>query len=494
MDRVSTAASGTGSASDRSVPLGEASGTWVRRLTTGPAGRAAIVFLGVTAASLIGIWSRASLPLASFWPANAVLLGMLVRWPGLRHWSSWIAAAVAFYAADLVTGNDLEVTTALTVPNLLGPIVGVAIYRRLGDEDRRLRTPDSILKLVGVSVIAGLGAAVPGAFAGVHYFDMALGDAFIVWLISESAMHLLVLPVLLSLPSVDRFSRRDARRDEDRTLSSALTRVGPASAVAASFGLSLAIGGPGAMMFCVPALLWSASRSGVFETACLAQLSVGGYLLALAHGHLDIDLEWFSAPARVSVQGGLSTLALGPLIVAVIAGERERRLRAVERLAERDGLTGVLARRAFMAAAEEALAQRKATAVMMLDVDHFKAINDGYGHPTGDAVLRSIAAALSMGLRDADLIGRLGGEEFALVLPGIQQPTAVGLAETLRRDCAAVVAAEVGLEVTVSIGLRHVPALEAAADLHIVLAEADSALYQAKRGGRNRTVVADVTG
>lgn len=464
--------------------------TFVGRLPL--ACRVIVVFLAVFVSCLFGIWSRASLPLASFWTANAVLLGLFVRWPSLRHWLSWTAAVVAYLLADLLTGSELEVTVAFTVANLMGPIVGLAIYQRLPENDRRLKTPDSIMKLVLVALTAGVASAVPGSLGTVAYFDLSIGNAFMVWVISEMASHLLVLPVMLSMPSADELVKTAAlRRSTDRTLGSLIDRFGPALAVAATFMVSLAVGGPGSLMFCIPALLWSAIRSGVFETACLSQVTVAGYLVALAFGYSDIDLEWLSPTARASVQGGLATLSLGPLIAAVATGDQQRKLRAVERIADRDGLTGVLTRRAFLEAAEDVIQSPMDTAVMMLDVDHFKAVNDTYGHAAGDSVLRLIADALTQSGRDSDLIGRMGGEEFALVLPGIHSSMVYSMAETLRLNCAEAVRSRLGLEVTVSIGLCIVnpTAAKTRPTLAEALAEADAALYRAKRNGRNQTVV-----
>jgi diguanylate cyclase (GGDEF)-like protein len=167
-------------------------------------------------------------------------------------------------------------------------------------------------------------------------------------------------------------------------------------------------------------------------------------------------------------------------------------------LALTDGLTGVMNRRAItdLAARELARARRGETPVafMLLDVDHFKRINDTHGHPAGDAVLAQLVQRLRDAMRDYDTIGRWGGEEFLLVLPGLSLAHQEGRrrAENLRR-CVAGQPFDIGtgtpLAVTCSAGVVAVPA-GAGETLEAVIARADAALYDAKRGGRDRAVFA----
>ena len=158
----------------------------------------------------------------------------------------------------------------------------------------------------------------------------------------------------------------------------------------------------------------------------------------------------------------------------------------------RDPLTGLHNRR-FLDEAAEALA-RQATrreaplAVAMLDVDHFKRLNDGHGHAVGDAVLRDIGALLSTRLRRSDIACRYGGEEFLIVLPDCDAVQAWGRMDALRRLIVARrLGGITGHRVTCSIG---VAALGPGADIAAAIADADQALYDAKRTGRNRVVVA----
>lgn len=163
--------------------------------------------------------------------------------------------------------------------------------------------------------------------------------------------------------------------------------------------------------------------------------------------------------------------------------------------ARQDPLTGLPNRAGFAEAAALALAHAAANgrpvAAAMLDLDRFKRINDGWGHAAGDAVLRGAAHALRGALRPGDVLARMGGEEFALVLPGLSAEAALPLLDRLREAVRAGVphpggAAQV---VTLSGGVAAVPHPHMAA-LEEALAAADAALYTAKQAGRNRALIA----
>jgi eukaryotic-like serine/threonine-protein kinase len=165
----------------------------------------------------------------------------------------------------------------------------------------------------------------------------------------------------------------------------------------------------------------------------------------------------------------------------------------VRRLATIDGLTGLYNRRHFFAEAtgQFRVARRygRPIAAIMIDVDHFKRINDAHGHPVGDEVIRVLARRLRATVRDGDVLCRYGGEEFALLTPETG-PTAEQLAERLRQVVnAEPVPTPVGpLPVTISLGVAHLR--EADFDLDQLIARADAALYEAKQSGRNRLAVA----
>ncbi|WP_315833051.1 GGDEF domain-containing protein [Bradyrhizobium prioriisuperbiae] len=170
----------------------------------------------------------------------------------------------------------------------------------------------------------------------------------------------------------------------------------------------------------------------------------------------------------------------------------DRTVRAHKAAASIDPLTGLLNRRGFSEATarmieREARAGRPVT-VMIFDIDHFKSINDRFGHPAGDEVLKLFAVVMNANLRITDLIGRIGGEEFAAMLPCSIEETLVA-ADRVReafQNCG-IEADDMPVATTVSIGVAGGPANT---ELDVLLASADTALYRAKRSGRNRVETA----
>jgi diguanylate cyclase (GGDEF)-like protein len=176
--------------------------------------------------------------------------------------------------------------------------------------------------------------------------------------------------------------------------------------------------------------------------------------------------------------------------------ERKFMENELKRLAATDPLTGADNRRSFLEkAAYELLRSQRyehAFALLMLDVDHFKSVNDTYGHKWGDQVLKAIVAKSLKTLRDTDLFGRIGGEEFAIILPESEAEAALEVGERLRQALSEIsISSDKGsIKITVSIGLAM---MEAGNDtLEAILERADAALYKAKQAGRNKLVRGEI--
>lgn len=181
------------------------------------------------------------------------------------------------------------------------------------------------------------------------------------------------------------------------------------------------------------------------------------------------------------------SLVLAGVLVAVLSVLVLRHRRASSRmhgLAMTDELTQLRNRRHVLSRLETLVANGTAGALLIADIDHFKAINDDHGHPVGDEVLRAVAATLRAAVPAGAEIGRLGGEEFVVVLPRTGHATALQVAEQARRAVAALDASKwlPDRGVTISIGVTTFARRD---DLATILRRADEALYEAKRGGRN---------
>jgi diguanylate cyclase (GGDEF)-like protein len=164
----------------------------------------------------------------------------------------------------------------------------------------------------------------------------------------------------------------------------------------------------------------------------------------------------------------------------------------MERMATTDGLTGLFNHRTFQAKADEALAQARRysrkCSLILTDIDHFKSVNDTYGHPMGDLVLRGVAKIIKDKARDTDVVARYGGEEFAVVMPETDARGAQVIAERIREAVKAqVFQTEMGpLKVTLSLGVATCP--DHGTEKQALVDLADQCLYTAKRRGRNQTV------
>jgi diguanylate cyclase (GGDEF)-like protein len=173
-----------------------------------------------------------------------------------------------------------------------------------------------------------------------------------------------------------------------------------------------------------------------------------------------------------------------------------RNLAIAELRASTDALTGLPNQRAVKDTLKRMVAQASRTisplAALLVDLDHFKQINDVHGHDRGDEVLAAVGVALKNIVRDSDFVGRYGGEEFLLLLPSTDRTGAVQLAEALRHAIAAIVVPNMDLPITASVGVGVVP--DDAGDSVTLFRSADRALYAAKRNGRNRVETASTSG
>ena len=177
--------------------------------------------------------------------------------------------------------------------------------------------------------------------------------------------------------------------------------------------------------------------------------------------------------------------------------EIERKNAELEHTATHDLTSGCFTRRAGMIRLSEAMRQANLDAqplvVLMLDIDNFKAVNDGFGHGTGDKVIEAVGATLRSVVRETDIVARHGGDEFVVTMPRCEAAQAMDIAQSVRQAtrerCEASIAELAGFSVTVSIGLAaYAPEIDS--DLSSLMHRADTALYDAKAAGRNTVVLA----
>lgn len=340
--------------------------------------------------------------------------------------------------------------------------------------------------LVGCALSA-VGSALPGALALQWAFGIPAWRGGLMWLSSEMYDMLVFLPLVLAAP------RGWVWQWNFGALLRPLRQASPwpLLALLATEALAFVVDGPGVLGFSMPALVWCAMAYGVFPITVLNLLVCSWKTAVVAMG--SISFVPAQLPAVTSFRLGIALLSLAPLAVAVAHQLRSDALARLEQAVNHDDLTGALSRRTLIERGQR-LVQRlhlqgMPVAVLLMDLDHFKNINDSHGHAQGDAVLREFAALVLRSLRPQDLFGRVGGEEFALILPGTAARHARLIGERLRtqlREYPFALPHGGTLQVTLSVGLHASQPPGPHDSLERLLACADAALYEAKALGRDQ--------
>ncbi|NMH61530.1 GGDEF domain-containing protein [Alteromonas ponticola] len=218
-----------------------------------------------------------------------------------------------------------------------------------------------------------------------------------------------------------------------------------------------------------------------------AVMFLQGVMLLTQPAELNMQLSetWIQVMLLTHMLMTMSTALILPML------QLTRKQIHWERLANTDELTRVLNRRAFLKQVDLSNSTTYKSCLFMIDIDHFKRINDSYGHQAGDEVLKSVARSLQAHIRHRDVVGRLGGEEFAILLPEIDFTEAKKIAERILRGVAdqLIPVNDHLLNVTVSIGVAF--SHQGERDWDSLYSCADRALYQAKDGGRNLIAIHD---
>ncbi len=444
------------------------------------AGFALLVFV----AALVGIYSRMPGTLAAIWPANALLLALLIRFPSAATPATWLAAAVGYLGADLATGSTVSAALLLPSANLLGVLVGFYVFGRATAANRHLDDLRSIGWLSGLVTVPGASSALLGAVGQMVLFGDPFGPSWLSWYAEEVLNYTAVLPLVLTFS--DRGTALLNGPQRRRLVLPTLFLL--ASAVPSWF-----MTGFGTVAFTAPALITVALLSPVFVTAVFLAVAGMWSLILIVHHGSDSAYATL-VPIAPSAQIALAMLGFAPLTIAAVTAERRRTYRVLQQALAHDDLTGAYRRGEFLERAQGAMTKTDAgepAALLMMDLDHFKQLNDTLGHHAGDRALIDFAADVRELTDSGALFARMGGEEFALLLPETDRAGAVDIAERIRfRQQERAHADFDGSMATVSIGLAW--SATSTVPLSELLLVSDEALYQAKTGRRNAVVVADI--
>lgn len=439
--------------------------------------------------SLISIQTRFHGLLATFWLSDAVLLGVLLKYPSRAQQARvWLVAGLAYICAELIAQQSLGV--ALIFWGLQTLSIGLALYllNKKVKNKLNLRRPHSLWQLFISVLLVSIVGAVPSAYLNQYLYGESFFYNWTYWVVAEQLAYIAILPVILAAP---RFSLHALKQLRFKIKTQTFVQLAPLALLCSSTLLGITIGGAGAIAFPVLPLLWCALRYSLFSTYLLTLLFVV-WTFSVAHLELiPLEITPFTQLDSISLRLAIISMALAPIITASIMASRNEALQKLRYLAQHDPLTGLLNQQTFYQQAQQQLDEHLQTqshvCLLILDLDYFKQVNDNYGHAAGDHVIQTLSGKLQHELRDKDIAGRLGGEEFGILLADCAPTQAFNVAERIRASVLnthIAVQNENTLNLTVSIGITYTNHDN---NLKRLLHQADRALYRAKRNGRNRS-------
>ena len=450
---------------------------------------AAVIFF----CCLIGIATRHLTFLASFWPANSVLLGLLIRFPQTRHPISLIGAIVGYLLADTLQDTPFLLNLCLTTANLCYVLTALFLYIKLTSLIRSMHQGYFYLFLFSFCCVGAVSSSLFAAFSLPDFnTKFSLGSFWIDfghWFTAEIQNALLILPAMLSAPVLGEF-KQQIKEFKALTVQESL----PLFSVIFSIVIAYYDTGPGSVLYPIAALIWCALRYRHFSVTIITSVSCAFIIYHVSQNYLLLYPERY-LNNTISIRLGLIMMTIGPLTVSSINMVRTKLIQELQHIIAHDELTSSLTRRQFLQSVQLLQQQAKnsaqTTAFFMLDIDHFKQVNDNYGHQIGDRALQSCVQTIQTMLRPHDLLGRLGGEEFAIFMTDIDTNTAYQAAENIRKRISQT---PIKLEqqndfyIQVSLGI-YICEAENLQSIEHHFKQADDALYQAKRQGRNQVVI-----
>jgi diguanylate cyclase (GGDEF)-like protein len=392
--------------------------------------------VGVILFSLIGILSRPSGELATIWPANAFVLGMMLRIPALAKPLGWVSAGLGFMIADGL-GSGLSVDAMW--PNCCNLVSVAVAYLMLhsaskgGDDFGR---PAAFLQFLSAVVVGSLAAGVASVMLIPPSGSGGQPEAIVYWAASELVNYIALLPVFMYFPSRARradvflvFRRRIRLRD-----------LLPIGALLISLLAIVLIGSPAAVALVIPALLWCAGAYDRFFLALISFAFIICSLIAIRQGYVNVGGPIDSDMDVVATRMGVALVALVPLFVAAaIAMNTDLRLQ-LRGVAELDRITGLSNRRAFMEHGARFYEQSRRgrsspnVALLLMEIDDLKDFVRRHGSMLQIQALKEFGKILRPMATDDILCGRLGNEGFGALLVGFDDAAAAQIAEQIEQS------------------------------------------------------------
>ena len=450
----------------------------------------ALLALGYAAAGKLGLhWALVHASATALWPPTAIALAALV----LRGLGLWPGVLVGAFLVNVSTAGGVATSLGIAAGNTLEAVVGAYLVNRYARGRFAFERSRDIFRF---AALAALGSTTLSASCGVAslalggFLDPArAGAVWLTWWLGDVASDLLLAPVII-LWLVQPRPRWSARQ--------ALEAAAIASCVLVTglvvFGDLLPAGWQGYPLgfLCLPLLLWPAFRLGQRESASAALLLAAIAIAGTVRGYGSFARHPPNE-ALLLLQCFVAVVSLTVVAVGAVVAERKRLETRLVHLADHDPLTNLFSRRRLLEELRLTLAQARRYgtrgALLFLDLDDFKLVNDALGHRAGDKTLSDIARRLHGRLRHSDTVARLGGDEFAVLLPHTEtdqaQALAAQLLESIRSQTVDLGRGPVAMSAAIGVALFP----DHGSSSEELLAHADSAMYQAKGMGGNRCQV-----
>ncbi|QOL14107.1 GGDEF domain-containing protein [Dickeya dianthicola] len=450
------------------------------------------VFMATLVGCNIGAHARLSdLDLSVFWPVNIIIAALFYRCRYLNTpWYYAVSYAAMILQDSLFYGWGLSAFT-INSANIAFIVVLTQLLNWPGFLARRETDMISSLYLFAACMIAALACGIVGALAQQPWprFPAAVFRSnFLNWFSDQFYTAVLFLPLLLTLSSQIPL-RIPALRLPDML---------PLLLLLLSICVAPLLGPVAILAFPLPALTWCAIVYPLWLIR-LITLCIGSAELILAAEHVYAlygSQDPLFMHQIIIARIGIAATIFSPLMMATNARTiRQLNARLLQQ-ASHDFLTETLSRYGFTEAltaqGQSAKSLQDTVNIMLIDIDHFKNINDSFGHDCGDEILRQVATVIKQTIPTQGLVSRIGGEEFAVVCFNYSPSAFYRLADRLRQTIqqAAFMFNQQPVPVTVSIGIAHAPTpgKYLVDTVHQLFPLADKNLYTAKREGRNRTI------
>jgi diguanylate cyclase (GGDEF)-like protein len=445
---------------------------------------------------------------AALWSANASLVFMLMVFPRKEHLFYCTSVLLASTAVNLVSGFPLQTSIIFSASNVLEAILAFHIISKLGLPKTGLYNPIQLVKFVGIALFVSSVSATTASLGSTG----EVGNNWISWFGSDLLGLLIFLPCFnilhATLTGIEKYTWPKNRRLEFIGVLLLVFVVSAMALVQAVIPLLFLTAIPvfiavfrfgplGGMMstLIVAIVAEFFTISGFGPIAGLDASNIIKIFVLQAYIASQLMLALPVASLLADSQRKVDKIIETEKLLRIMAEKDRQKAEAAKlqkvRLLALDELTGLSSRRHILEESEKAFelarSQNKLLSIAIFDVDKFKLVNDQFGHAVGDEILRMIGRVAKRYTGKNQLIGRMGGEEFLVVMPDTSIIEAEAQVETLRLAIMNARSSDPGVGVTISAGLAQNSECR---DLKEMLLMADNALYVAKNGGRNRLEIA----